>query len=239
MTQLPQPLLCIAHRGGKNQYTENTLAGLNHCLSLAVDAIEIDVWPIGDELLVTHDRRLGITLPGQGRLEDFSAEQLLALRLQCGSKLARLGEVLALVGGRVQLNIEMKGSDCAQPLAAALRQHCGDCGYSFDQFIVSGFNQPQLFEFKQRLPQVRRGVLVAGIPLDYAAAGEELEAYSFHPNINCLNQALVSDAKRRGLQVWAYTVNDVDDMQSLASMGVDGVFTDFPEILIELNAASV
>jgi len=234
--KLAQPLYCIAHRGGKSQFTENTLANLSHCLTLDVDAIEVDVWQVSGELLVTHDRRLGHSLPGHGRLLDFSPEQLLKLELECGSRLARLTEILELVGDKVQLNIEIKGPDCEQKLAEVLISHCHDYAFSLEQFVVSSFDHPQLLSLKQRLPEVRRGVLLAGIPLNHAACCDELGAYSFHPNINCMNQALIDDAKQRGLKVWAYTVNEADDMELLASMGVDGIFTDYPEKLLALNS---
>jgi len=233
--KLEHPLYCIAHRGGKSQFTENTLSNLYHCLTLGVDAIEVDIWQVSGELLVTHDRRLGHSLPGHGRLLDYTPEQLLKLELECGSKLARFSEVLELLGDKVQLNIEIKGPDCCAQLAEQLTSHCRDNNLSLEQFVVSSFDHPQLFAFKQRLSEVRRGVLLAGIPLNYAACCEELGAYSFHPNINCMNQALVNDAKQRGLKVWAYTVNDVDDMELLGSMGVDGVFTDYPAKLLALN----
>jgi len=234
-SQLKHPLFCIAHRGGKSQFTENTLENLSHCLTLGIDAIEIDVWQVGGELLVTHDRRLGHSLPGHGRLLDYSPSELLALKLKCGSKLARLSEVLELVGDKTQLNIEIKGPECALPLAGMLTSHCHENALSLEQFVVSSFDHPQLNDLKLRLPAVRRGVLLAGIPLNYAACCNELGAYSFHPNINCMNQTLVDDAKRRGLKIWVYTVNEADDMELLSHMGVDGVFTDHPEKLLSLN----
>lgn len=233
--RLEHPLYCIAHRGGKSQFTENTIENLSHCLTLGVDAIEIDIWQVHGELLVTHDRRLGHSLPGHGRLIDFNPEQLLQLKLECGSKLARLSEVLELVGDQVQLNIEIKGPHCEQKLAEVLTAHCHDRALSFEQFVVSSFDHPQLLHLKQRLPNVRRGVLLAGIPLNYAACCDALGAYSFHPNINCMNQALVDDAKQRGLKVWVYTVNEADDMALLSRMGVDGIFTDYPAKLLTLN----
>lgn len=233
--RLQQPLFCIAHRGGKSQFTENTLENLSHCLTLGVDAIEIDVWHVGGELLVTHDRKLGVSLPGEGRLLDYSPTQLLELELECGSKLAHLNDVLELVGDKALLNIEIKGPECALPLVAQLTSHCSDNDLSFEQFVVSSFDHPQLNCLQQHLPEVKRGVLIAGIPMSYAACCDELGAYSFHPNINCMDQALVDDAKRRGLKVWVYTVNETDDMELLSKMGVDGVFTDYPATLIALN----
>jgi glycerophosphoryl diester phosphodiesterase len=235
---LPSPLYCIAHRGGIGSHTENTLAALEQCLALGVDAIEIDTWHIGTELLITHDRRLGRTLPGQGRLIDHHPEYLRNLEMACGNKIASLQDILNLVGNQVTLNIELKGPGCSGPVAAMLESYVRDSGGSFDNYVISSFDHHQLYDFKQRLPQVRRGALVEGIPLHYAQCCDELQAYSFHPNVNFINQTLVDDAHRRGLKVWVYTVNEIDDLCHMAELGVDGVFTDHPQRLLDLNRLS-
>ena len=111
-------LFCIAHRGGPGP--ENSLEAINASLALGVDAIEIDVWYVGGELLITHDRRLGRQIPGQGALLDLSRDQLRALRLENGEAIPTLNDVLGTIGDRVLLNIEIKGPDCALPLACGI-----------------------------------------------------------------------------------------------------------------------
>ncbi len=238
MSRTRQPLYCIAHRGGRNPakpYSENTLPAFKDSIAQGVDAIEIDVWKVGGELLVTHDRLLGKLLPGRGRLLDYAPEYLRNLRLPCGNQIPTLEEVLATIGQHVVLNIEIKGPDCASAIAATLRGYIHDTGGSFEQYLVSSFDHPQLYHFKQLLPEVRRGALIDGIPLDYANCCAALDAYSLHPGIDFISQPLIDDAKQRGLKVWVYTVNEPEDFSQLASMGIDGVFTDFPEQLIAFN----
>ncbi|MGH1372628.1 MAG: glycerophosphodiester phosphodiesterase [Cellvibrionaceae bacterium] len=232
---MPNPLFCIAHRGGSRNHTENTLEAFQESLALGVDAIELDVWQVGDSLLITHDRRLGKTLPGQGRLADHNPEHLKSLQLACGASLTTLQEVLQLLGDKVLLNIELKGPHCAATVARALESFSSDHGLGTDHYLVSSFDHQQLYQFKQRLPDVKRGVLEAGVPLNYGATADALEAYSIHPNVDFINQAMVDDAHRRGFKVWSYTVNEPDDLQQMQSMGVDGVFTDYPRRVMALN----
>lgn len=236
--KLPYPLYCIAHRGGNGHYTENTQAAIEACLELNIDAIEIDTWMIGGELLITHDRRLGRTLPGQGRLIDHHPEYLRNLEMSCGNRLASLQDILQLVADRVTLNIELKGPGCSQPVAELLLQHTRDNDQSLEQYVVSSFDHQQLYHFKELLPEVKRGALMEGIPLGYTASCEALEPYSVHPNINFVNRALIDDARKRGLKTWVYTVNEVDDWLHMCELGVDGVFTDVPQQLLQLNAKS-
>lgn len=235
---IAKSLVCIAHRGGSQRFTENTLAAFEEALHLGVDAIELDVWNISGELLVTHDRRLGKSLPGHGLLLEQSPAELRQLLLPCGNRLATLAEVLELVGDQAMLNIELKGPDCVEPVARLLEEFVQRRGLGWDHYLISSFDHPQLLACKQRLPQVKRGVLISHQPLDYAASFAALEPYSLNPCIDFINAELVHDAQARGLKVWVYTVNDEEDMQQMAALGVDGVFTDYPARLQALNARS-
>ena len=229
-------LFCIAHRGGPGP--ENSLEAINASLALGVDAIEIDLWYAGGELLVTHDRRLDRQISGQGTLLDLPRDHLRALRLKNGEAIPTLEDVLRTVGERVLLNIEIKGPHCAAPLTEALLAHCHDNGGRLEQYLVSSFDHQQLHDMMQRLPQLKRGVLVAGIPLDYAGCCEALNAYAFNCSIDFLSPALVADTHRRGLKSWVYTANHPDEWRQLCALGVDGVFTDCPKQLLEFNANS-
>ncbi len=235
LEKLPHRLTCIAHRGAHDRAPENTLPAIARALELGVDAIEIDVWHIGGELLVTHDRRLGKRVPGEGLLSAKSPAALRSLKLPGGLQIPTLQEVLQLVDGRVLLNVELKGDNCAAATAAALEAFVHDSAGTLESYIASSFDHQQLFALQRRLPALKRGVLSANIPLDYAAAGEALQAYSFNPAIDCINRQLVADAQRRGLKVWVYTVNAVDDMRAMAALGADGIFTDRPQTLLAIN----
>lgn len=232
---LDQPLFCIAHRGGMPGQ-ENTLAAIEQAIELGVDAIEIDVWNVKDELLVHHDRRLNYGPFKQQLIVQQSPTKLRQEPLANGAQMPTLAEVIDRVKGKTLLNIELKGPGCVRGVSKAIEQHVVDEGGCFDNFLLSSFDHIQLHKLKQRLPEIRRGVLITGIPLNYAACCDELEAYSFHPCINFLRQGLIDDARKRGLKTWVYTVNHEDDMRHLAAMGVDGVFTDQPQRLLDLNA---
>ncbi|WP_444922507.1 glycerophosphodiester phosphodiesterase [Microbulbifer sp. CnH-101-G] len=229
-------LFCFAHRGYQRFYSENTLQAISEALELKVGGVEIDLWNVGGQLLVTHDRRLGRLQPGNTIITDMKPETLRAIPLPCGSKIPTLQEVLNLIGDKAQLNIEIKGPNCATLLAKEIRAFVTDGGATFDQYIVSSFDQFQLFECLRLLPEVRRGVILVGVPLDLAASTAPLKAYSLHTALDFFHKDLINDAKYRGLKNYIFTVNNPDDLALLASQGVDGVFTDKPQIVLNFNA---
>lgn len=235
MTVLAQPLRCIAHRGGRAHGVENTLATIEKSLAMGVDGIEIDVWQLHGKLLVTHDRQLGRVIRGSGRLMDLPAEAIPQLRNYDDSPVPSLRDVLECVGDRAILNIEIKGPNSAGLIAQQVQTFSHDRKIDLDNYLISSFDHQQLHWLKENAPTLKRGVLLGTIPLDYAACAEALGAWSIHPSIDFVNTALVDDARRRGLEVWVYTVNDAHDFRDLAAMGVTGVFADYPERLLQFN----
>lgn len=228
-------LTCIAHRGGPLMYNEplpeNSLAAISRALDAGVDAIEIDIYQVEGELLVTHDRRLGRVVSGQGIITGQPLAYLRQQTLANGELIPTLTDVLALVKDRAMLNIEIKGPDCVPTLKRQLDAFIHDNQLGYDHYIVSSFDHQQLFESLQGLPDVRRAALIEGIPLDYAQCCEPLKAYAFNTHLSFITPELMADAVRRGLKNWVYTVNHEDDWRWLASLGVDGVFTDTPDCL--------
>lgn len=234
-------LKCIAHRGGPliNQQLlpENSLAAIARALDLGVYAIEIDIYQVEGELLVTHDRRLGKLVSGQGIITDVSLAYLRQQRLDNGEPLPTLQQVMDLVGDRALLNIEIKGAGCVPPLQALLDSSCRGGLRSYEQYLISSFDHQQLYQCLQQLPQVKRGVLIEGIPLDYAKCCDALQAYSFNTHLSFLSAEMLEDARKRGLENWVYTANHEQDWAWLHSLGVDAVFTDKPDQLLAFNRA--
>ena len=232
-------LLCIAHRGGphfaKSSLPENSLAAIARALELGVYAIEIDVFQVDGELLVTHDRRLGRVVSGEGIITEQPLAYLRQQHLENGEPIPTLRQVLELVGDKALLNIEIKGANCVATLQQMLDEYVNDHQGHYDQYVISSFDHQQLFQAMQQMPQIKRGVLIEGIPLDYAACCEPLKAYSFNTHLSFITPELIYDAQKRGLKNWVYTVNHEDDWQFLASLGVDAVFTDKPDSLLAFN----
>jgi len=224
--------ICIAHRGGPLMYNqplpENSLAAISRALNAGVTAIEIDIYQVEGELLVTHDRRLGRVVSGQGIITELPLTYLREQTLENGEPLPTLRDVLALVKNRALLNIEIKGADCVTVLNQQLTAFVQEHQLGFEHYIISSFDHQQLFQSLQILPQVKRAVLIEGIPLDYAQCCEPLKAYAFNTHLSFITPDLFADARMRGLKNWVYTVNNEDDWRWLEGIGVDGMFTDKP-----------
>jgi len=233
-TQAASPLTVIGHRGARGHAPENTLLGIDACIRLGAPWVEFDVQQHGEALLLMHDLRLERTTNGHGRLSEHSFDALRRLDAGQGQQIPTLQEALDLVDQRVGINIELKTwSGCAVAVARVLRDYLVD-GWPAERLLVSSFHLPELWEFKQLLPEVPLGVLYCGVPLDWAGAASELKAATLNISDEFVDDKLIADAHARGLKLYAYTVNHPDEMRRLQAQGVDGIFTDYPDRALSL-----
>jgi glycerophosphoryl diester phosphodiesterase len=221
--------LCIAHRGASGHEPENTLPAFRKAIELKSDWIELDVYQVEGELVVIHDDTLDRTTNGSGPVMDKSLAYLRSLDAGKGNPIPTLPEVLELVAGRAGMNIELKGPDTAAAAAALIERYVRGGSWRYDQFIVSSFDLKAVADFRRESPAVGTGAIFGRRPPRDCSFAHDLGIRSIHLRFGSFRQALVDDAHRRGLAVLVYTVNRRTDIMRMRNMGVDGVFTDFPE----------
>ncbi|MFA5939952.1 MAG: glycerophosphodiester phosphodiesterase family protein [Sinimarinibacterium sp.] len=230
-----RPLTVIGHRGAAGLAPENTLLSIDNAIRIGVHWVEIDVQHHAGELWLLHDLTLDRTTSGSGLLKAHSAAALRRLDAGDGEHIPTLPDALDLIEQRVGVNIELKSWDgCAAAVAACLREYLAD-GWPAERFQVSSFHLPELWEFKQLLPEVPLGVLYCGVPLDWAGLTAELGAQSLNISSEFVDARLIADAHGRGRLLNVYTVNEPDELHLMRQLGVDGVFTDYPDRALAAN----
>ena len=225
-------MIKFGHRGAMGYEPENTLISFKKGLELNVDAVELDVYVCKTgELVVIHDDKVDRTTNGTGYVIEKTFEELRSLDAGKGEKIPTLQEVLDLIDKKVKINIELKGANTAKPVAGLVDQYIKEKGWSVAHFMISSFNHYELKIFNDLNPEVRIGALITGIPIGYAEFAEKVNASSVNLCIEFINQEFVDDAHKRGLQVYVWTVNDEDDIATMKALGVDGMFSNFPDRL--------
>ncbi|SDE36544.1 glycerophosphodiester phosphodiesterase [Desulfuromonas thiophila] len=222
-------LLCIGHRGAMGHAPENTLASFALALQLGAQAVELDVRCVAGRLLVLHDDRLERTTNGSGTLYDQSLTRLRALDAGGGQPIPFLEEVCALLAGRAAINIELKDAASVAPLVALLPQLWRQ-GWRRGQLWASSFDRGVLQALHEALPQLPLGLLLEqpcrAADLHFA---RRLGACAIHPPLAGLRAVQVRAIQARGMRVYVYTVNASRDLRRLQRLGVDGVFSNYPE----------
>jgi glycerophosphoryl diester phosphodiesterase len=231
----PREFLCIGHRGARGHEPENTLRSVGRALALGAQAIEIDVWLVHGELVVIHDAKLERTTNGHGYVSRKSLAYLRSLDAGHGERIPTLREVFETVGRRALINIELKGRRTAGPVTALIREFVTRHGWRHEDFLVSSFHRRELRAIED--PQIRIGLLLTRPTRLYALSARRVKACAVNPAFRYVTAKFVADAHRRGLLVFPYTVNAVADIERMHRMGVDGVFTDFPERAVNFKVS--
>lgn len=207
---------------------ENTLKSVSKALGLGAPWVEVDVYFIDGHLVVIHDDTLERTTNGSGRVMDRTFSYLRSLDAGEGEKIPTLTEVLDLTAGRAGVNIELKGPGTAEPVVTLLRERLDRNRYE-KKILLSSFDQGEIAKAKQIDKRIRIGILISDASLDHAAVAQKMGAYSVHPRIDRVTTGFVEAAHRRDLKVFVYTVDDPADIRRMHALNVDGVFTNYPD----------
>lgn len=251
----------IAHRGASWDAPEHTIAAYDLALEQGADWIEQDLQMTRDgQLVVIHDDSLDRTARGPAEhCAGLVREKTLAQLANCevgswfnaeypdrarqeyaNAKLLTLDDVLTRYGDRARLYIETKVPEEApgmeDSLLVLLREHgmVGE-GPRADRVIVQSFSAASLQRLHQLEPRLHLVQLWDDdAPAEgWAAALDRIKGYArgFGPHRRLLNARLVTLAHERGLDVHPYTVNVEAAMVFALQLGVDGMFTDRPDVL--------
>jgi len=225
-----RPLICIGHRGAMGYKPENTLSSFALAIDMGCPWIELDVYVVDDEVIVIHDDTLERTTNGTGRVIDRSFEYLRGLDAGDGQQIPTLQEVIELVDRRAGINVELKGKHTASAVSRILAD-CVKRGWSAEAFVVSSFAHRELAAAD---PAFRRGALFGSKSRrDYFAVTDRLKAWSLNLGLSLAQPQTIAAAHERGLEVFVYTVNKPEDIARMRALGVDGVFTNYPDRVLE------
>lgn len=228
---LEKEFLVIGHRGAMGHETENTLASVQKAMDLGVDMIEIDVFKIkSGEVVVFHDKQLERLANAGGNIEDYYITDLKAVTLEGNHKIPMLQDVLKLIDNKVALNIELKGANTADRVNFVVDYYVNKRGWEWKNILISSFNWDELREMRKHNPDVAIAVLTEDEdPTTALETAKELNAVAVNPWYKTLTETNVEEIQSEGFKVYAYTVNEPEDITKMKEFGVDGIFINYPE----------
>ncbi len=225
--------LVIGHRGAAGLAPENTLDGFRRAAALGVDAVELDVHCLEGKLVVIHDGVLDRTTSGRGPLKKHSLASLRRLDAGGGQRVPLLEEVLAALPVSVGVNIELKASGTAE-LAVPLAEDELALGRDV---LISSFDHEELGHaavLGRPDSALRIAPLFGCWPRQGWRVARDLRAWSVNLSLEAASKRLIGEAGERGFRTLVYTVNDRPTADRLIGWGATGVFTDFPDRLIDV-----
>jgi glycerophosphoryl diester phosphodiesterase len=248
----------IAHQGGNHLRPGDTMLAFRNAVDLGVDVLEMDVHSTADGVLVViHDRTVDRTTNGEGRVSDLTFDEIRTLDAAyhwpfgddegdrpfrgTGVTIPSLEEVLTAFPDMPMI-IEIKQADppIVETFGRMLVEH-DRAGNT----IVASFHAETMHAFRERFPQfatsgvqpeIVRFFVLSKILLG-AAFRPEMEVFQVPESfgrLRVVRPRFVRVAHRRGITTQVWTVNEADDMERLLEVGVDGIMTDRPDLLLEV-----
>ncbi|WMJ18352.1 glycerophosphodiester phosphodiesterase family protein [Geobacillus proteiniphilus] len=245
----PEPII-IAHRGASGYAPEHTLSSYRLAARMQADYIEVDVRAAKDgKLVALHDATLARTTNAETvyprrapwRVNDFSFAEL--RRLDAGSwfhprfagqRIPTLDEVIQMLKAeRVEapLYIETKQPGIEEAVVHLLKKH----GFLQQRRVMfQSFHPESLQALRPLIPHGIRLIQLVGEKEAHSGRDELLQQIAVYADgiglpLSAVTEEWVRAAHGRGLIVHVYTVNAPHDLERLCAMGVDGVFTDYPD----------
>lgn len=216
------------------------MAAFELALEMGAGSAEFDVQQTKDgRLVVIHDTDLkrvagvrrgvgAMTWPELSRLDIgawFSARF-------AGERVPLLEEVLDLFRGKAELQLELKQP--VRPYRGMVRRVAELLASRPEwsgKVVVSSFHHRSLFEFRSLAPAARLGYLVGLTRRSVALAeARELRCESVNLSARQADETWARALHSAGLKMLVYTVNEPKEYERLGELGVDAVFTNFPEV---------
>jgi glycerophosphoryl diester phosphodiesterase len=139
--------------------------------------------------------------------------------------------VLSLIKGHARAQVELKGHGTGEKTAHYLNNLIS-MGWAPDTFLVSSFDHEEILEFIKHAPTIPVALLLYGYPLHTIPMAQAIQAYSVHLHLDTVTPKRVATLQEAGFKVFVYTVNEPPDIAAMRGIGVDGVFSDFPDRVI-------
>lgn len=229
----------IAHRGASGSAPENTLVAFSRAADLGAKAIELDANITSDGIVViVHDESVDRCSDGTGMVREKTFAQIRKLDAGkwfgskfSGERIPTLKEAIDLIIKRdLFLNLEIKPSPgCERETARKIAYDVNEYWPIGAPIIVSSFSSVSLDVFHQASPHIPCGALYDEVPENWRQLLLHNDCVSFHMHYSAAKPEVVGEIKSAGYFVLAYTVDDPEIAKNLYAIGVDSIFTNFPE----------
>jgi len=222
----------VGHRGAAGVLPENTLAGFRYAVELGVDYVECDVHLTRDgHLVVMHDATVDRTTNGSGRIGELDFAAIRALDAGKGETVPTLDEVLATVQGKVGLLCELKGAGVEDAAVDAVVAR----GMS-SEVIFTCFHLERLAKVKARGEHLRIGAIFSDPTDEDISRASDLGVVGIGVHYRSLNLRTVERVLNAGIDLRAWNPDTLREQLAMIALGVNGVCTNRPDILLEYLA---
>lgn len=233
----------IGHRGACGYAPENTIESVREAAAIGCKWVELDVKLTKDSVpVIFHDDTLDRCTNGHGKMADMLYKDLQSLEAGswyaesfAGIKVPTLEEMIdVILELDLGLNLEIKPCEGREiETAEAALDTLSRVWDDGERLLISSFQHVSLEVCRDMAPDWKRGLLMDEVLKNWQELAEYLEVstINFNGNKDEFNRELIEMFTDAGYATLAYTINDPMRAKTLYSWGVDGVFSDTPDVI--------
>lgn len=253
-------VMVIGHRGTTGLAPENTLPAFQTALEHGAHILEMDVWRTRDgEVVVIHDETVDRTTEGRGRVGEMTLAEIRNLdagyrftpddgrtypRRGQGIRIPTLGEVLTTFPGAAMLVEIKENAPGAVDAVLAVIAAAG----AQDRVMIASFHDAVVHRVRELAPQIptsyTRGEVLRlvilqrlGLAAFASPAAEALQVPEWYGPLRVAHPGLARVARRQGIALHVWTINETEAMYRVIGLGANGVITGYPDRLQRVLAA--
>jgi glycerophosphoryl diester phosphodiesterase len=245
MHDTPRSLIS-AHRGGRDEAPENTLAAFERARDLGIPGIECDVRLSADGVpVIIHDDTVDRTTNGTGEVHTLTVEQLARLDARASHHdwpstphVPTFAELMGLAEGFDYFEVEIKpdAPERAERIVPLLLAEVDRAGarekvrfISFDPAIVA--------LCRKLAADMMNSLIVRQTTEKEIQAALDLGCDGISGPVKTLTEPFVATAHEAGLKVTCWTANTDEDVDNMLAWNVDVIITAYPEYIRDRLAA--
>ena len=231
----------LAHRGLAIDAPENTLLAFAKAIAVGVTHVETDVHVSADGVaMISHDPDLRRVAGRAATVAHLTSHELRRVDLGYGQGYCSLAEALDAFP-ETRFNIDIKTAGAARPAAEAIRS-----ATATERVLIGSFSTRRRLAAVRLLPGVATSVSARGALAAVASASagggpalrrilRDVQAVQLPPSVlrmRPFSPRAVTAFHAAGVEVHAWTINDVDAMELLLDAGIDGLVTDRADLAV-------
>ncbi len=235
----------LSHRGASAYAPENTLKAFRLAVEMGARDHEFDLHRTKDGVLVVHhDLDLMRTAGSAAKIAALSYEELKKFNVaahfskdpsfQCAPRLEEVLDVLTPGAGLLNFEVKNDGNVYPGIEAQLLSVLAGRPGLE-EKALVSSFDHGTLLRFRELSQDLKLAYLGHGLStvllVPALRKAQTLGAVNFHMALRIAFKTNVALIRKHGFKVFIYTVNTKEDALRMRDIGVDGIFSNYPDIL--------
>ncbi|MDQ4068236.1 MAG: glycerophosphodiester phosphodiesterase [Actinomycetota bacterium] len=225
----------VAHRGGGAEHPENTMGAFEAAVRLGYRYVETDVQATSDGVLVAfHDHILDRVTDRSGEVRDLPYAEVRAARVD-GDPIPLVEDILG-TWPELRVHVDAKHLAAAAPLIAAVERtgaHDRVCLGSFSDrtaLALRRLSRGRVCTWMGRFEILSLRLASVGVPTPGSSAGC-MQVPVRRAGLRLVDRRFLYTARRRGVGVHVWTINDRLEMERLLGLGVDAIFSDRPTLL--------